>query len=192
MKHNLLLSYCTYLSFYLLLRLDSSESVTDHQVLFKIVTLRKTLEGLQGLDGKLESLLLKKAAKSSKKKVLPRDSVEVSEVSGDENGESNLDDYEIDQEEGEDVMSGDDDEEMEDDNDLSNVVDGEQLLTRAEEREIKMKQAEELGDRLKKIGKDDIKGIVKSSKAPTKKEKADKVAREEEQAKRKEQEEQDK
>lgn len=161
--------------------MDSSESVSDHQVLFKIVTLRKTLEGLQGLDGKLESLLAKKTAKSSKKKVIvPKDSVEVSEASSgdndmDENSESsNLDDYEIDQEDGEDDMSGDH-EEMEDDDedDLSNVVDEEQLLTRAEEREIKMKQAEELGDRLKNINKHDIKGIVKSSKAPTKKERAE-------------------
>lgn len=62
----------------------------------------------------------------------------------------------------------DDDEEMEEE--LSNVGEVEQLLTRAEEREIRMRQAEELGSRLKKINKDDIKGIVKSSKAPTKKE----------------------
>ena len=30
LKHNLLVSYCTYLSFYLLLRLDSGEQVADH------------------------------------------------------------------------------------------------------------------------------------------------------------------
>jgi Fic family protein len=67
--------------------------VSDHQVLFKIVTLRKTLEGLQGLDAKLESILTKK--KPTKR--IPRDSVEVSEAASGE--ESNLEDYEI--EEGE-------------------------------------------------------------------------------------------
>lgn len=61
---------------------------------------------------------------------------------------------------------------MEDEDELSNVGEVEQLLTRAEEREIRMRQAEELGDRLKKINKDDIKSIVKSSKAPTKKERS--------------------
>jgi hypothetical protein len=128
------------------------------------VTLRKTLEGLQGLDAKLESILTKK--KPTKR--IPRDSVEVSEASGEE---SNLEDYEI--EEGEDEMSEEEgDEEMEDDveDGMSNVGEVEQLLTRAEEREIRMRQAEEVGERLKKINKDDIKSIVKSSKAPTKKE----------------------
>jgi hypothetical protein len=71
--------------------------VSDHQVLFKIVTLRKTLEGLQGLDAKLESILTKK--KPGKR--IPKDSVEVSEAASGE--ESNLEDYEI--EEGEDEMS---------------------------------------------------------------------------------------
>jgi hypothetical protein len=70
--------------------------VSDHQVLFKIVTLRKTLEGLQGLDAKLESILTKKNTISKPSKRIPKDSVEVSEASGEE---SNLEDYEI--EEGE-------------------------------------------------------------------------------------------
>jgi Fic family protein len=140
--------------------------VSDHQVLFKIVTLRKTLEGLQGLDAKLESILTKK--KPTKR--IPRDSVEVSEAESGE--ESNLEDYEIEEGEDEEQEQEDDDEEMEDDveDGMSNVGEVEQLLTRAEEREIRMRQAEELGERLKKINKDDIKSIVKSSKAPTKKE----------------------
>jgi hypothetical protein len=80
------------------------------------VTLRKTLEGLQGLDAKLESILTKK----KRGKRIPRDSVEVSEAASGE--ESNLEDYEI--EEGEDEMSeGEGDEEMEDDMEdgMSNV-----------------------------------------------------------------------
>ncbi len=107
MKHNLLVSYCTYLSFYLLLRLDSGDQVADHQVLFKIVTLRKTLEGLSGLDEKLAKLLASK--KPSKKQ--PKDSLEPSEQ---DDQESNLDDYEIDPEEGEVELENDDDEDMED------------------------------------------------------------------------------
>ena len=151
------------------------------------MTLRKTLEGLQGLDAKLESILAKKTLAKPAKKI-PKDSVEVSEASDED--ESNLDDYEIDQEEGEEEVSEEaQDEEMEDEEDLSNVGEVEQLLTRTEEREIRMKQAEELGDRLKKINKNDIKGIISSSKAPTKKERALLKEREEQELKRKEQEE---
>ena len=113
LKHNLLVSYCTYLSFYLLLRLDSAtgEQVTDHQVLFKIVTLRKTLEGLSGLDAKLEQLLLKSKNKKKDKKTTkqPKDSLD----GGSEHDSkiSNIDDYEI---EGDDNELGEDaDEEME-------------------------------------------------------------------------------
>jgi U3 small nucleolar RNA-associated protein 3 len=63
LKYNLLLSYATYLTFYLLLRVDgvSNEEVRDHPVLFKITTLKKTLDGLRGLDAKLERVLTRKA-----------------------------------------------------------------------------------------------------------------------------------
>ena len=63
LKYNLLLSYATYLTFYLLLRVDgvSNEEVRDHPVLFKITTLKKTLDGLRGLDAKLEHVLTRKA-----------------------------------------------------------------------------------------------------------------------------------
>ena len=143
------------------------------------MTLRKTLEGLSGLDAKLERMLASK--KPSKKQ--PKDSLE---PSIDEGGSSNLDDYEIDGEEGEDEL-GDDDEEMEHEeasDDLSNVVDDQQLLTRAEERELRATKAEQLGEKLRKIEKDDVKGIIASSKAPTKKERAELQAREEERLKR--------
>ncbi len=101
------------------------------------------------------------------------------------------DDEELEDEDGEEIEE-DGDEEMEDDEELSNVVDGEQLLTRAEEREVRMREAEGLGERLRKIDRDDVKGIVKISKAPTKKERAELKAREEEEAKRKQLEEQEK
>lgn len=63
LKYNLLLSYATYLTFYLLLRVDgvSNDEVRDHPVLFKITTLKKTLDGLRGLDAKLERVLTRKA-----------------------------------------------------------------------------------------------------------------------------------
>ena len=62
LKYNLLLSYATYLTFYLLLRVEgaSNEEVRDHPVLFKITTLKKTLDGLHGLDAKLERVLKRK------------------------------------------------------------------------------------------------------------------------------------
>jgi Sas10/Utp3/C1D family len=63
LKYNLLLSYATYLTFYLLLRVEgvSNNTVRDHPVLFKITTLKSTLEGLRGLDDKLERVLKRKA-----------------------------------------------------------------------------------------------------------------------------------
>jgi len=41
------------------LRVDggSNDSLSDHPVLFKITTLKKTLDGLQALDEKLEAAL---------------------------------------------------------------------------------------------------------------------------------------
>ena len=66
LKNNLLLSYCTFLSFYLLLRVDSNKSQSDvraHAVLFKITTLKQTLDGLSHMDEKLDSILLAKKIK---------------------------------------------------------------------------------------------------------------------------------
>ncbi len=61
LKYNLLLSYCQYITFYLLMRQQAtSEQVRDHPVLFKISTLKTTLDGLQSLDDKLEIVLQKK------------------------------------------------------------------------------------------------------------------------------------
>jgi hypothetical protein len=49
---------------------------------------------------------------------------------------------------------------------------------------LRASQAEQLGERLKKIDRQDVKGIVASSKAPTKKERQELKAREEEKLKR--------
>lgn len=52
MKYNLLLSYCTYLSFYLLMKVDG-KSVKDHPVIFKLAHIKTLLEKLRPLDQKL-------------------------------------------------------------------------------------------------------------------------------------------
>lgn len=43
MKYNLMMSYCTYLSFYLLMKLDG-KSVQQHPVLFKLTNIKNLLD----------------------------------------------------------------------------------------------------------------------------------------------------
>ena len=60
LKRNLLLNYCSFLAFYLLLKLDGTKSEDDvraHPVLFKLTALKQTLDGLAPLDAKLEKAL---------------------------------------------------------------------------------------------------------------------------------------
>ena len=52
MKYNLLLSYCTFLSFYLLMKLEGKE-VSDHPVIFKLAHIKTLIEKLRPLDQKL-------------------------------------------------------------------------------------------------------------------------------------------
>ena len=56
MKYNLMMSYCTFLSFYVLLKLDGKD-VTNHPVLFKLAHMRTLLEKLKPLDDKLQHQL---------------------------------------------------------------------------------------------------------------------------------------
>jgi len=53
MKHNLLLSYCTFLSFYLLLKVDN-KPVQSHPVLFKLTHIKSLLDNLAPVDEKLK------------------------------------------------------------------------------------------------------------------------------------------
>lgn len=56
----MLLNYCSFLSFYLLLKVDKTKSEDDvraHPVLFKLTALKQTLDGLAPLDEKLEKAL---------------------------------------------------------------------------------------------------------------------------------------
>jgi hypothetical protein len=53
MKYNLLISYCTFLSFYLLLKVEG-KSVEDHPVIFKLAHIKTLLEKLRPLDQKLQ------------------------------------------------------------------------------------------------------------------------------------------
>lgn len=60
MKHNLLLSYCTYLSFYLLLKSEgkTSSTIREHPVIFKITSLKTLIDSLQPIDEKVAPKLL--------------------------------------------------------------------------------------------------------------------------------------
>lgn len=53
MKYNLLLSYCTYLSFYLLLKVEG-KSIEDHPVIYRLAHIKTILEKLRPLDQKLQ------------------------------------------------------------------------------------------------------------------------------------------
>lgn len=52
MKYNLLMSYCTFLSFYLLLKLEGKQ-VEGHPVIFKLAHIKTLFEKLKPLDQKL-------------------------------------------------------------------------------------------------------------------------------------------
>lgn len=53
MKYNLLMSYCTFLSFYLLLKLEG-RPVEGHPVVFKLAHIKTLFEKLKPLDAKLQ------------------------------------------------------------------------------------------------------------------------------------------
>ena len=53
MKYNLLLSYCTFLAFYLLLKVEGQQ-VKDHPVIYKLAHIKTLLEKLKPLDSKLQ------------------------------------------------------------------------------------------------------------------------------------------
>ena len=52
MKYNLLMSYCTFLSFYLLLKVEGKD-VKDHPVIYKLTHIKTLFERLKPLDQKL-------------------------------------------------------------------------------------------------------------------------------------------
>jgi hypothetical protein len=131
LKYNLLLSYATYLTFYLLLRVEgaSNDLVRDHPVLFKITTLKKTLDGLHGLDSKLESVLKRKLQGKNLSLLGKRSAPEFAEDGKDEASELSEAASQSEAEGSYDEEG--DDEDMEDDMD-DNVVDTDALLTRTE------------------------------------------------------------
>lgn len=132
LKYNLLLSYATYLTFYLLLRVDgaSNDTVKDHPVLFKVTTLKKTLDGLRGLDEKLEKVLERKAKGKDlllgKRKQLEENKIDDEDQSLDEDKDESYGEELGEEEEGEEDF--DNDEFDEDDN----VVDTDALLTKSD------------------------------------------------------------
>ena len=134
-----------------------------HPVLFKITTLKKTLDGLHGLDSKLESVLKRKLQGKNLSLLGKRPEPENAEDGKDDASEGSEAASQsviegLEDEEG-------DDEEMEDDMD-DNVVDTDALLTRSEQRSLQTAQVEALQSRISKLKKDDLKSIVKSSNAP--------------------------
>lgn len=58
MKKNLLLSYCTYLSFYLLMKLEN-KNTRDHPVFSKITNIKMLIDSLAPLDEKIGPSLLR-------------------------------------------------------------------------------------------------------------------------------------
>ncbi len=53
MKYNLLLSYCQFLSYYILLKLEG-QPVKDHPVIMKLIHIKTLIERLRPLDNKLQ------------------------------------------------------------------------------------------------------------------------------------------
>ena len=53
MKYNLLMSYCTFLSFYLLLKVEG-KPIENHPVIYKLTHIKTLFERLKPLDQKLQ------------------------------------------------------------------------------------------------------------------------------------------
>lgn len=63
MKYNLLMNYCTFLSFYLLMKVEG-KSIKEHAVLFKINNIKNLLNSLSLFDERITpalQILIKKA-----------------------------------------------------------------------------------------------------------------------------------
>lgn len=65
MKHSLLLSYCTYLSFYLYLQVQN-KFVKDHPVIYKLAQVKALLDQISPLDEKIDNFI-KQSIKSSRR-----------------------------------------------------------------------------------------------------------------------------
>ena len=141
----------------------SNDIVRGHPVLFKITTLKKTLDGLHGLDSKLESVLKRKLQGKNLSLLGKRPEPENAEDGKDDASERS-------EAASQSVIGALEDEESDDKemgNDMDdNVVETDALLTRTEQRSLETAQVEALQSRISKLKKDDLKSIVKSSNAP--------------------------
>ena len=54
MKHNLMLSYCTFLTFYLLMKVEGKDT-NDHPVIYKLAHIKTLFENLKPLDIKMNA-----------------------------------------------------------------------------------------------------------------------------------------
>ena len=114
MKYNLLMSYCTFLAFYLLMKIEG-KNVENHPVIFKLAHIKTLFEKLKPLDQKLQYQIDKMirlseaqetvAASKSNRRCKPNlkdlkevddsedeDGLSDEEVSGGEGSESELED----------------------------------------------------------------------------------------------------
>lgn len=118
MKYNLLMSYCTFLSFYLLLKLDGKK-VEGHPVIFKLAHIKTLFEKLKPLDQKLQYQIDKMiklsqerdAATKNKNALSYKPNIEDLEMSGDDSG-SEVQDYGSEADDGE---AGESESDVEDD-----------------------------------------------------------------------------
>jgi len=162
LKRNLLLNYCSFLAFYLLLKVDKTKSEDDiksHPVLFKLTTLKQTLDGLAPLDAKLETAL-------RVKHLAPPIQTEPDEQ------ESVMEE-----------AQDDDDEEGEADEYGSEDISDSGLMTKAERHQVAEEQKQVLAKRLRALDNDsDLESIVKTaskSKKEAKQRKQEELAKKE-------------
>lgn len=107
MKQSLVLSYCTYLAFYLLLKIEG-KGVREHPVLFKITNIKSLIDSLEMVDEKVAPALMKISQKSNKKSKKEKKSKAKKESDDEENeddgellDEENIEDGEEEMEEAE-------------------------------------------------------------------------------------------
>jgi len=61
-RHSLTMNYCTYLAFYLLMKIEGA-NLQDHPVIFRLAHIKTLLEKLQPLDDKLQEEIDRKLEK---------------------------------------------------------------------------------------------------------------------------------
>jgi len=71
MKYNLMMSYCTFLAFYLLLKVEG-KNVDGHPVVYRLTHIKTLLEKLKPLDQKLSYQIEKMLKEANASAALPK------------------------------------------------------------------------------------------------------------------------